>query len=40
MSGGVVNSQRTAEMLLNEFRLATIGRITLEKPKKSEKSNA
>ncbi len=40
MSGGVVNSQRTAEMLLNEFRLATIGRITLEKPKKSEKSDA
>ncbi|MBQ5800563.1 MAG: ribosome biogenesis GTPase YlqF [Clostridia bacterium] len=40
MSGGVVNSQRTAEMLLNEFRLATIGRITLEKPKKSEKINA
>ena len=40
MSGGVVNSQRTAEMLLNEFRLSTIGRITLEKPKKSEKSDA
>ena len=40
MSGGVVNSQRTAEMLLNEFRLSTIGRITLEKPRKSEKSDA
>lgn len=40
MSGGVVNSQRTAEMLLNEFRLATIGKITLERPKGSEKSDA
>lgn len=33
MSGGVVNSTRTAEMLLNEFRSCAIGRITLEKPK-------
>ncbi|MBE6695807.1 MAG: ribosome biogenesis GTPase YlqF [Ruminococcaceae bacterium] len=33
MSGGVINSTRTAEMLLNEFRSSAIGRITLEKPK-------
>lgn len=32
MSGGVINSTRTAEMLLNEFRSCAIGRITLEKP--------
>ncbi len=31
-SGGSVNARRTAEMLLNEFRSATIGKITLEKP--------
>ena len=30
--GGRINARRTAEMLLNEFRSATIGRITLEKP--------
>ncbi len=40
MSGGVVNSRRTAEMLLNEFRNCSIGRITLEKPKDAEKNNA
>ena len=34
VSGGGVNSRRTAEMLLNEFRSATVGRITLEKPKR------
>ncbi len=34
VSGGDVNSRRTAEMLLNEFRSATVGRITLEKPKR------
>lgn len=33
MSGGVVNSSRCAEMLLDEFRGAVIGRITLETPK-------
>lgn len=33
MSGGVVNSQRCADMLLDEFRGAKIGRITLELPK-------
>lgn len=33
MAGGVVNHARTAEMLLGEFRSATIGRISLEAPK-------
>ena len=33
VSGGEINHQRTAEMLLEEFRSAKIGRITLEKPK-------
>ena len=32
MSGGVVNSSRCAEMLLDEFRGAIIGKITLERP--------
>ncbi|MBR6546619.1 MAG: ribosome biogenesis GTPase YlqF [Clostridia bacterium] len=32
LSGGVVNERRTAEMLLDEFRGARIGRISLEKP--------
>jgi len=32
VSGGEVNHQRTAEMLLEEFRSAKIGRITLELP--------
>ena len=32
VSGGEVNHKRTAEMLLEEFRSAKIGRITLEKP--------
>ena len=32
VSGGEVNSERTANMLLEEFRSAKIGRITLEKP--------
>lgn len=36
MSGGVVNSSRCAEMLLDEFRGAIIGRITLETPKEVE----
>ncbi len=33
MAGGEVNMRRTAEMLLDEFRSAKIGRISLEKPK-------
>lgn len=32
MGGGEVNTQRTAEMLLDEFRGGKIGRITLERP--------
>ena len=32
VSGGAINSRRTAEMLLNEFRGAVIGNITLEIP--------
>ena len=32
MSGGEIDLQRTAKMLLNEFRSAEIGRISLEKP--------
>lgn len=32
VSGGEVNEKRTAEMLLEEFRSAKIGRITLERP--------
>lgn len=32
ISGGEVNSERTANMLLEEFRSAKIGRISLEKP--------
>ena len=32
MAGGEINHVRTAEMLLEEFRSAKIGRITLEKP--------
>ena len=33
MSGGVINHERTADTLLNEFRAATIGTISLEIPK-------
>ncbi len=33
MSGGEINYRRTAEMLLEEFRSAKIGKITLELPK-------
>ncbi len=33
MSGGVINHERTADTLLNEFRAATIGMISLEVPK-------
>ena len=32
MSGGVINHERTADTLLNEFRSATIGCISLEAP--------
>lgn len=32
MSGGVVNEDRTADILLDEFRAAKIGRISLESP--------
>ena len=32
VSGGEINSQRTSEMLLEEFRSAKIGRISLERP--------
>ena len=32
ISGGDVNHERTAKMLLEEFRSATIGKITLEEP--------
>lgn len=34
VSGGEINTERTAQMLLEEFRSAKIGRITLEAPKK------
>ena len=34
VSGGEINHQRTAEMLLEEFRSAKIGRISLETPDK------
>lgn len=33
MAGGEINHKRTAEMLLEEFRSAKIGRITLEEPR-------
>jgi ribosome biogenesis GTPase A len=33
ISGGEINEERTANMLLEEFRSAKIGRITLETPK-------
>ena len=32
MAGGAVNSARCAEMLLDEFRGAVIGKISLEAP--------
>ncbi len=32
VSGGDINHERTAQMLLEEFRSATIGRISLERP--------
>ena len=33
MSGGVINHERTADTILNEFRAAVIGNVTLELPK-------
>lgn len=33
MSGGAINHERTADTILNEFRAATIGNISLELPK-------
>ena len=33
MAGGVINHERTADTLLNEFRAATIGAISLEEPR-------
>jgi ribosome biogenesis GTPase A len=41
VSGGEVSEERTANMLLDEFRAAKIGRITLdrvEKPVKGEQN--
>ena len=38
--GGEINELRTAQMLLDEFRSSTIGRISLEKPSISEESHA
>ena len=34
ISGGEVNLERAAKMMLDEFRSAKIGRISLEVPKK------
>lgn len=36
ISGGEINHERTAQMLLEEFRSAKIGRISLEKPKREK----
>ncbi len=36
ISGGEINTERTANMLLDELRAAKIGRITLDKPPKGE----
>ena len=33
MSGGVINHERTADTILNEFRAAVIGNVTLELPR-------
>ena len=40
VSGGEVNTERTAAVLLEEFRSAKIGRITLETPPKSVKEKS
>lgn len=36
LSGGVIDTERTAKTLLDEFRKGTLGRITLEWPTRSE----
>ncbi len=38
MAGGDIDHKRTAEMLLEEFRAAKIGRISLETPEETEKN--
>ena len=40
VSGGEVNTERTAIMLLDEFRAAKIGRITLDRYSKEELTRA
>ena len=40
VKGGEVDYLRTAEMLLDEFRAARPGRITLEMPSKEETDHA
>lgn len=40
LSGGVVNTERAAITVLDEFRSGKIGRITLETPEKPERKNA
>ncbi len=40
LSGGELNTERAAIILLDEFRGAKIGRITLELPRKTEKKEA
>ncbi len=35
MSGGVVNMERAAVMLVDEFRASRLGRISLERPEKA-----
>lgn len=37
MSGGRVNLQKTAEIVMTDFRTATLGRITLETPEQFER---
>ena len=39
ISGGEVNSERTANMLLDEFRAAKIGRISLELPPETKRTD-
>ena len=38
MSGGVVNTERAAQMLVDEFRASKLGRMSLEKPTRPEKA--
>ena len=37
ISGGEIDMERAANMVLDEFRACKIGNITLEKPKRYEK---